>query len=79
MYLVRLNRGNLLVGLDVLANTLGELLQGTLGNGLGHLGDLDHLVGIGPGGLHHGRQLEHGAAAHGRGTHARRRHARGGR
>ena len=39
--LVRLDCRNLLVQLDVFANLLGELLQRALGDGLGHLGDLD--------------------------------------
>lgn len=53
-YLVSLNSGNLLVLLDIVADALGELLQSTLRNGLGHLGDLDDGIGIGADGLHHG-------------------------
>lgn len=45
-YLVCLDRRNLLVLGDMVANLLAPLLQGALANGLGHLGDLDDLIGI---------------------------------
>lgn len=44
--LVRLDAGDLLVGLDLLADLLGQRGQGSLANGLGHLGHLDNDVGI---------------------------------
>lgn len=44
--LVRLDAGDLLVGLDLLADLLGQRGQGSLANGLGHLGHLDDDVCI---------------------------------
>lgn len=46
-HLVGLDGRDLLVLLDIVANLLAPLLQGTLADGLGHLGDFDDLVGVG--------------------------------
>lgn len=46
-YLVGLNGGNLLVEFNVVADLLVPLLQGSLGDGLGHLRHLDASLGIG--------------------------------
>lgn len=43
-HLVGLDSSNLLIGLDKVANLLVPLLQGTLGDGLSHLGNLDDLL-----------------------------------
>lgn len=47
MYLISLNCSNLLILLNVIANLLRPLLQGALGNRLGHLWHLDDFVCIG--------------------------------
>jgi hypothetical protein len=60
--LVSLNRGNLLILLDVVADLLVPLLQGALGDRLGHLRNFDDEVGVGSHMVHQGRQRN---AAHG--------------
>ena len=45
-HLVGLDGRDLLVLLDIVANLLAPLLQGALADGLGHLRDLDDLVGV---------------------------------
>lgn len=45
-HLVGLDSGYLLVLLHMLADAFGELLQSSLGDGLGHLGYFDDSVGV---------------------------------
>lgn len=75
-YLVRFNGGKLLVLLDEVADALGKLLESTLGYRFSHRRDGHHLVGVGPNGLHHGREHDHRVVLQAMG--AQRHHARSG-
>lgn len=60
--LVGFDRRDFFVLLDIVANALGKLFQGTFRDRFGHLGHLNNLVGVVADSLHHRWEHDHGVA-----------------